>query len=156
MKIFVGADHRGVKGALEVVELLRSRHHDVQYVGNLDQTSVDYSDQAYLVASAVAIGQADRGILLSGTGIGTCIASNKIAGIRAVVGYDAWAAEIGRAHHDCNVLCIPADLVGPSELSKIVRKWLETEFEGGRHARRLSKIKMIEEGQDPATYQEGP
>ncbi len=156
MKIFVGADHRGVKGALEVVELLRSRHHDVEYVGNLDQTSVDYPDQAYLVAMAVSIGRAERGILLSGTGIGMCITSNKLKDIRAVVGYDAWAAEISRAHHDCNILCIPADLVGPHDLRKIVEKWLETEFEGGRHARRVHKVKMVEEGQDPTTYREGP
>lgn len=154
MNIFVGADHRGVKGALEVVELLRSHHH-VEYVGNLDQTSVDYPDQAFLVASAVASGRADRGILLSGSGIGTCIAGNKIRGVRAVVGYDAWAAEISRAHHDCNVLCIPADLVGPNDLRKIVQKWIETEFEAGRHARRLAKTRMIEEGLDPATYREG-
>jgi len=156
VKIFVGADHRGVKGALEVIELLRSHHHHVEYVGNLDQTSVDYPDQAHLVASAVADGRADRGILLSGSGIGTCISSNKIRGIYAVVGYDPWAAEISRAHHDCNVLCIPADLVGPNDLRKIVEKWLETEFEAGRHARRLHKVKMIEEGLDPATYREGP
>jgi ribose 5-phosphate isomerase B len=155
VKIFVGADHRGVRGALEVVELLRSRGHQVQYIGNLDQASVDYPDQAYLVATAVSTGRADRGLLLSGSGIGMCISSNRVKGVRAVVGYDQWAAEISRAHHDCNVLCIPADLVGPNDLRKIVEKWLDTEFEAGRHERRLAKIRMIEEGQDPSTYGQG-
>ncbi|MCC6908387.1 MAG: RpiB/LacA/LacB family sugar-phosphate isomerase [Phycisphaerales bacterium] len=155
MKIFVGADHRGVKGALEVVEILRSLRHEVQYIGHLDQTSVDYPEQAYLVALAVASGRADRGVLLTGSGIGTCITCNKIKGIRAVVGYDSWAAEISRAHHDCNVLCIPADLVGPNDLRKIVIKWIETEFEAGRHERRLRKVRLVEEGKDPADYREG-
>lgn len=155
MKIFVGADHRGVKSALEVVELLRSRDHHVQYVGNLDQVSVDYPDQAYLVALAVSTGRADRGVLISGSGIGMCISCNRIKGVRAVVGYDPWAAEISRAHHDCNILCVPADLVGPSDLRKIVEKWLDTEFEAGRHERRLAKIRLIEEGEDPSTYGAG-
>jgi len=152
VKIFVGADHRGVKGALEVVEVLRSLHHQVEYVGNLDQTSVDYPDQAYLVAMAVSMGRADRGVVLTGSGIGTCMTCNKVKGIRAVVGYDPWAAEISRAHHNCNVLCIPADLVGPNDLRKIVEKWLDTEFEAGRHERRLRKMRMVEEGQDPTGY----
>jgi len=155
VKIIVGADHRGVKGALEVMELLQSLQHEVQYVGHLDQTQVDYPDQAFLVAGAVSQGRADRGILLSGSGIGTCICSNKLPGIRAVVGYDQWSAEISRAHHDCNVLSLPADLVGPGEIRMIVEKWLATEFEGGRHERRLRKVRMIEDGHDPHDYREG-
>lgn len=154
MKIIVGADHRGVKGALEVVELLQSLQHEVQYVGHLDQTQVDYPDQAYIVAGAVSEGRADRGILLTGSGIGTCLSSNKFKGVRAVVGYDQWSAEISRAHHDCNVLCLPADLVGPTDLRMILTKWLDTEFEGGRHERRLRKVRLIEDGQDPNDYRE--
>lgn len=154
MRIIVGADHRGVKGAIEVVEMLQSLRYEVQYVGHLDQTLVDYPDQAFLVASAVSQGRADRGILLSGSGIGTCVTSNKFTGVRAVVAYDQWSAEISRAHHDCNVLCLPADLVGPAELRKIVGKWLVTEFEAGRHERRLRKVHMVEQGLDPHAYRE--
>ncbi len=108
-----------------------------------------------IVAGAVSKGRADRGILLTGSGIGTCLSSNKFKGVRAVVGYDQWSAEISRAHHDCNVLCLPADLVGPTDLRMILTKWLDTEFEGGRHERRLRKVRLIEDGQDPQTYREG-
>ena len=153
MKVIVGADHRGVQGAQDVMSFLRSAGHEVEYVGPENaQARADYTDQAYVVGQAVAEGRAQRGILVSGTGIGTSITANKFKGVRAVVGYDEWNAEIGRAHHDTNVLCVPADMVGAAYIRKIVEKWMGTEFEGGRHARRVRKIELVESGQDPRGY----
>jgi ribose 5-phosphate isomerase B len=110
---------------------------------------VDYPDTAWLASTAVSQKKADRASLVCGTGIGMSIADNKIKGIRAALCFDELAAKLSREHNDANVLCLSGDLVGPTMMRKVVETWLTTEFVGGRHLRRVNKIKAIEDGQDP-------
>lgn len=153
MKIIVGADRRGMTIADHVVNLLRSEGHEVELIGPGEKPSEgEYPEQAYRIGNAVRSGQAERGVLLSGSGIGMCITANKMAGIRACVGHDEWTAEVSRAHHDSNVICIAADMIGIPFVRLILDRWLETEFQGGRHTRRLGKIACVESDQDPSTY----
>src|SRR5262249_21988969 len=104
----------------------------------------DYPDFAFRVAHAVSDGAADRGILVCGTGIGMCIAANKVAGVRAAPCHDSITAEMSRRHNNANVLCLSADLLGEELIERMVKIWLETEFENGRHARRVEKIQRYE------------
>jgi ribose 5-phosphate isomerase B len=112
-------------------------------------TPIDYPDVAYLAAMAVSKEEAERAILVCGTGIGMSIAANKINGVRAALCYDELNAQISRQHNDANVLCLSGDLLGSSALRKIVETWLTTDFVGGRHQRRVDKIQAIEDGTDP-------
>jgi ribose 5-phosphate isomerase B len=140
MNIVVGNDHRGVAAKERLVDLLSGLGHAVTDLGAAGPASTDYPDYAIAVAEAVAGGKADRGVLICATGHGMCIAANKVAGIRAVNCRDVVDAEISRQHNDANVLCLSADLVGEDTMTRMVRAWLDTPFEGGRHARRLEKI----------------
>ncbi|MBQ7029098.1 MAG: ribose 5-phosphate isomerase B [Thermoguttaceae bacterium] len=106
---------------------------------------VDYPDVAAAVAEAVASGQADKGILICGTGIGMCVAANKIRGVRAAVCCNEVAAEFSRRHNDANVLCLSGEFLGLAEIESLVRIWLTTPFDGGRHARRVDKISALEQ-----------
>jgi ribose 5-phosphate isomerase B len=144
MKIALGNDHRGVPVKQRVIALLRELGHEVLDLGTHSPASVDYPDYAVAVGEAVVHGKADRGILICGTGHGMCIAANKVAGIRATNCRDVIDAELSRRHNDANVLCLSADLVGEEMSEKIIRVWLATEFEGGRHARRTDKITAYE------------
>ena len=146
MKIAVGSDHRGFEVKRRVVPLLQQLGHEVTDVGTDGKESVDYPDFALLVATAVSEGRADRGILICGSGIGMCIAANKVRGVRAAPCHDNIAAEMCRRHNDANVLCLSADLLGGELIDRMIRIWLETPFEGGRHARRVEKITHIESG----------
>jgi ribose 5-phosphate isomerase B len=119
-------------------------------LGECSGASCDYPDIAWLVANAVARGESERGILVCGTGIGMCIAANKVDGIRAALASDELAAQLSRSHNDANVLCLSADLIGPILAKRILDVWMSTSFEGGRHERRLAKITRIEHGQDPS------
>ena len=110
--------------------------------------SVDYPDYAEQVAREVASGRADRGILLFGTGIGMSIAANKVPGVRAALVHDVTTARMSRLHNDANVLALGGGLLGDRLLREIVKAWLTTEFEGGRHQRRLDKITRLEQTQD--------
>lgn len=154
LKIAVGADHRGADTLNHVVERLKSEGADVQVFDCPVGQSCDYPDNAYKVGRAVASGQADRGVLVCGTGIGMSIAANKIKGVRAALVHDELTAEMSRSHNDANVLCLPADIVGVRLMDKIVDRWMKTPFEGGRHARRVRKIGALENGQDPASVKE--
>ncbi len=107
-------------------------------------TAIDYPDVAAAVAQAVSRGEADRGILICGTGIGMSIAANKFRGVRAAVCYNEVAAEMSRRHNDANVLCLSGEFLGVQATESLVRIWLETPYEGGRHARRVAKISEIE------------
>jgi ribose 5-phosphate isomerase B len=118
--------------------------HGVLDLGTDGRDSVDYPDFAFEVAKAVEGGTAERGILLCGTGIGMCIAANKVNGVRAAPCHDSITAEMSRRHNDANVLCLSADLLGEDLMERMLRIWLETPFEGGRHARRVEKIGRIE------------
>lgn len=142
MRISIGSDHRGVELKGRIRQWLEEQGHEVLDEGTFSPHSVDYPDYAQRVAARVARGEADRGILVCGTGIGMAIAANKVRGIRAGVCCDEQMAELGRRHNDLNVLCLPG---GARQWEGIVRIWLETPFEGGRHARRLQKIAHLEQ-----------
>jgi ribose 5-phosphate isomerase B len=150
MKIALATDHRGIKAAELIKPLLSQFGHEyIDFTDGSADQSMDYPDGAFDVAMAVSSGRADRGILVCGTGIGMCIAANKVKGIRAALCFDELAAKISREHNDANVLCLSGDLLGSSMLQKIVQTWLVTEFIGGRHLRRIKKIQAIEDGLDP-------
>jgi ribose 5-phosphate isomerase B len=149
MKIIVGNDHRGFEAKQQIKSIVTQLGHEVIDIGSNDSNPVDYPDPAYLAATAVSKKQADRAILVCGTGIGMCITANKVKGIRAALCHDELSARISRHHNDANVLCISGDLTGEVLLRKIVEVWLDTEFSGGRHQRRIEKIAAIEEGKDP-------
>lgn len=150
MKIALGMDHRGVDVARVLAERLPGEGHEVAMLGVCDGESCDYPDVTWPVARAVADGEADRGILICGTGIGASIAANKVAGVRAALVHDVTTARLSRQHNDANVLCLAGDaLVDDAQTLGIVNAWLETSFEGGRHARRVNKIAAIERGENP-------
>lgn len=145
MRIAVGSDHRGVEMRAKIVGLLKSLGQTVVDVGTSEKGSVDYPDIAAAVASRVSDGTVDRGILICGTGLGMCIVANKFPGVRAAPCHDDLTAELSRRHNDLNVLCLSGDILGDRLVDRLVSIWLNTEFEGGRHARRVTKIKTLEE-----------
>jgi ribose 5-phosphate isomerase B len=144
MRIAVGSDHRGFDVKIKVIELLRRLDQEVTDVGPTDRGSVDYPDIASLVGKLVSEDTVDRGILICGTGIGMCIAANKYAGVRAAPCHDDLTAEMSRRHNDLNVLCLSADMLGEKLIDRMIEIWLKTDFEGGRHARRIEKIVELE------------
>ena len=144
MRISVGSDHRGLEVKNRLIELLSRLGHDVVDEGTYSPGSVDYPDIAITVAGKVSKGAVDRGILVCGTGIGMSITANKFVGVRAATCNDAVTAEISRRHNDVNVLCLAGDLLGQRNIDRLIEIWLETPFEGGRHARRLEKIRQLE------------
>ncbi len=154
MRIALSADHRGAASVRLLADRLRREGHTVELVGDCSGAVCDYPEPAYRVALLIAAGTWERGILVCGTGIGVCIAANKIRGIRAAVVHDELTSQISRSHNDSNVLCLSADLLGQRLIEKIVEVWLATEFSGGRHARRIQKIEAIEQGKDPASVPE--
>lgn len=149
MKIALSNDHRGLKAVEQIKAIISQLGHEIVDLSTRDDQPIDYPDGAYEAARAVSSHQAERAILVCGTGIGMCIAANKVKGIRAALCYDELAAKVSRQHNDANVLCLSGDLLGPTMLRKMVEVWLTTEFEGGRHLRRVRKIQAIEEGADP-------
>lgn len=151
MKVVLSADHRGYAGIRQLQEKLAREWHEAVVLGDISGTPSDYPERAWQVGKAVAEGKADRGILLCGTGIGMAMAANKIRGVRAAVVHDEMTAQLSRSHNDANVLCMSADLLGQRLIEKIAEVWLNTTFEGGRHARRIRKISALEEGKDPGT-----
>ena len=144
MKIAIASDHRGVRVRGQIVNEVRSLGYETEDLGPEDAESVDYPDFARAVCDRVLSGEVDRGILICGTGIGMCIAANKFPGIRAVTCHDDITAELSRRHNDANVMCLSADLLGDRLLGRIVGLWLSTEYEGGRHQRRLDKVVQLE------------
>ncbi len=149
MKIALGNDHRGFEAKQQIKTIIAQLGHECIDVGSADNNPVDYPELAYLAATTVSTKQADRAILVCGTGIGMSISANKVKGIRAALCHDELSAQVSRHHNDANVLCISGDLTGEVLLRKIVEVWLNTEFSGGRHQRRNDKIAAIEEGKDP-------
>jgi ribose 5-phosphate isomerase B len=145
MKIAIGNDHRGGEVKRRIVSILQQLGHEVVDVGTDGKESVDYPDFAFQVATAVGEGRVDRGILICGTGIGMCIAANKVHNVRAAPCHDSITAEMSRRHNDANVLCLSGDLLGQELIDRMVRIWLSTDFEGGRHARRVEKIAKFEQ-----------
>lgn len=150
MKIAIASDHRGFDVKRRIVALVVQLGHEVIDMGPEGNASVDYPDFAFQVAQAVSEQRVERGILVCGSGIGMCIAANKVRGVRAAPCHDGITAEMSRRHNDANVLCLSADLLGEELIERMVRIWLQTEFEGGRHARRVDKIVRYESQQGPA------
>jgi len=144
MHIVIGSDHRGFSVRSKIIDMLRQQQHEVEDLGTFSAESVDYPDIAALVAGKVSRGEAERGVLICGTGLGMCIAANKFPGVRAVPCPDDLTAELSRRHNDANVLCLSANLLGEQIMDRIIETWLTTPFEGGRHARRVEKIRTVE------------
>jgi len=147
MTVAVGADHAGFEAKRRIVEHLRGLGCDVMDLGTDSAAPTDYPDYARAVARAVARGEASRGVLACKTGIGMSIAANKVPGVRAAVCHNALEARLSRAHNDANVLCVGGGLLGDAAIEDVLDAWLATEFEGGRHARRVSKIEPQEPGE---------
>ena len=142
--IALGTDH----GGFEVKEMLKGYLAELGYqvldVGTHSKDPVDYPDFAYAVAAHVANGSAFRGIVIDGAGIGSCMVANKVPGVRAAMCYDQMSAVNSRAHNDANVLTLGAGLLGPTLVKQIVKTWLNTSFEGGRHQPRIDKMMAVE------------
>lgn len=149
MKIAVANDHRGHKAVEQIKAIISQLGLECVDFSSPSDQPIDYPDTAYIASLAINESKADRAILVCGTGIGMCIAANKVKGIRAALCFDELAAKLSREHNDANVLCLSGDLVGPTMMRKIVETWLTTEFVAGRHLRRVRKIEAIEEGADP-------
>jgi ribose 5-phosphate isomerase B len=146
MKIAIGADHAGYAAKEEVMGWLRDWGHEVDDLGTHGPDPVDYPLYAARVAAQVAGRRDDLGILVCGSGIGVCIAANKVPGIRAAYATDTYSAKMARAHNDANVLCLGARVTGPELMKELVSAFLASSFEGGRHQRRIEQIEKIEKG----------
>lgn len=147
MKIAIASDHRGVKIKNRLVQSLQASGYEMLDQGTESDQPVDYPDYARVVAEKVSRGDAELGILICGTGIGMSIAANKFEGVRAASCYDEVMVEMSRRHNNVNVLCLPADLIGDRPVDDLVKMWLKTEFDGGRHLQRIEKITALEHGQ---------
>ena len=144
MKIAIGADHAGFALKDQVRDALRLAGHQVLDAGTNSTESTDYPDYAGTVAREVVSGAADRGILVCSTGVGMSIAANKVHGIRAGIAFNIDEVRLTRAHNDANIITIGARYTAPEVANEMVRIFLETPFEGGRHARRVGKIEQLE------------
>jgi ribose 5-phosphate isomerase B len=144
MRVAVGSDHAGYGLKSRVVPLLEAEGHEVVDVGAASEDSVDYPVYAERAARLVAGGEAERGVLVCGSGAGVSIAANKVDGVRAVNAHDAEEAELGRRHNDANVLALAGRHLAEGDAATIVRAFLGTDFEGGRHRRRVDQIADIE------------
>lgn len=143
MRIAIGCDHRGLNLKQFVTKLITDAGHSYEDFGCYTTESVDYPDIAQKVAEAVATGDFERGILICNTGIGMSIAANKVRGIRAALCHDTFSACRARQHNDANILCLGAEQE-QERVPEIVNNFLTREFEGGRHQRRLDKIRDLE------------
>jgi ribose 5-phosphate isomerase B len=148
VRIAVGADHRGYALKQHLSELLRQHGHEVVDEGCHGLASVDYPEPAIAVGTRVGDRDCQRGLLICGSGIGVCIAANKVPGVRAALCADVEAARLTRRHNDSNILCLSGDRTGFPLAESILMTWLQTGFEGGRHARRVQKIESYEHERD--------
>ena len=148
MKIAIGADHAGFALKQQIGEALRQAGHQVIDVGTHSAESADYPDYAATVAREVAAGQADRGILVCATGVGMSIAANKVGGVRAALAWNPEEVQLTRQHNDANVMALGAKFTDAATANQLTRIFLETPFEGGRHERRIGKIRELEHQHD--------
>lgn len=144
MKIAIGSDHAGLELKEYIKQVLAGGDYEVTDYGTNSPQSVDYPDYGFKVAQAVAAGEADRGILVCGTGMGMSVVANKVKGIRAALAFDTYTAVQSRKHLDANVLVLGERVTGKGLAEEIVRSWLSAEFEGGRHSGRIAKIEAFE------------
>ena len=149
MKIAVGSDHAGFALKEQVRPLLESAGHEVVDVGTDSEESTDYPRYASQAARMVADGDADRAVLCCGSGVGVSIVANKIDGVRAVNAHDPDEAEMSRRHNDANVLALAGRRLEEGDAAQIVERFLGTDFEGGRHERRVDQITAVERGEQP-------
>ena len=147
MRIGIGNDHSALELKAEIIEYLKEKGHEIVDYGTNSNESCDYPFYGEKVGKAVVAKEVDRGILICGTGLGISLAANKVKGIRAVVCSEPYTAKMSREHNDCNVLALGARVVGAELAKMIVDVWLNTEFEGGRHQRRVDLIMNIENQQ---------
>ena len=145
MKIAIGSDHAGFPLKKELAAYLRKKGHTVKDVGVFNTRRSDYPDYAQKAAQCILSGEYERGILSCGSGVGMCISANKIHGIRAVVCTEPYSAVMSRRHNDTNVLCLGSRVVGIELAQMIVDQWLAAEYEGGRHQKRVDKMKRLED-----------
>ena len=143
-RIAIGCDHRGFALKQLLMPFLQTLGHSYQDFGSYDTVPVDYPDIARKVGEAVASGSCDCGILICSTGIGMCIAANKIRGVRAASCHNAFEAQRARSHNDANVLCLSGENTDAGSALEIVEPFLATDFEGGRHVQRVNKIRALE------------
>ena len=144
LKIAIASDHRGLKIKNRLIQSLQASGYQLLDQGTDSDQPVDYPDYARIVAEKVSKGEAERGILICGTGIGMSIAANKFEGVRAASCYDEVMVEMSRRHNDVNILCLPGDLIGDRSVDDLVKMWLKTEFDGGRHLQRIEKFTELE------------
>lgn len=144
MKVAIASDHAGFRLKQSLTHTLDELHVPYEDLGTFDEHSVDYPDYGLKVATGVANGVFDRGVLICGTGLGMCITANKVPGVRAITAHDVFSARMSRAHNDANVLTMGERVVGEGVAADVLKAWLATEFEGGRHAGRVDKMKAIE------------
>lgn len=147
MKIAIGSDHAGFSAKNEIAAYLKAKGHEVTDFGTFSAQSCDYPDFGCKVAKAVAGGDYERGVVICSTGVGISIAANKVKGIRCALCTDEFTAEMTRRHNDSNVLAMGANVTPIEKMKKIADIYFSTDFEGGRHARRVGKITMIENGE---------
>ena len=144
MKIALGSDHAGLDVKNAVKERLAALGHEVMDLGTESDEQTDYQIYAHRVGKAVASGQAERGIVVCGSGIGVCIAANKVPGVRAALAYSEETAMLARAHNNSNVLCFGERTMDRGLIFRMLEIWLETPFDGGRHAPRVAKLEDID------------
>ena len=144
MKISTGSDHRGLHQRKIIGQTLAELGHEWVDLGTMTEEPCDYPDIAKKLGKSVTSGQTSMGILVCGTGIGMSIAANKVRGVRAAVVVDEATAKLSRQHNDANVMCLPGDNFDDDQLKQMVTTWLASEFEGGRHERRLNKVAEME------------
>lgn len=145
MRVALGSDHHGLKLKQKILDVLKESGYEYRDFGCYTEEPVDYPDIAREVASEVARGEFDHGILICATGIGMSIAANKVKGVRAALCCDVFSAERARRHNDANVLCLGAERIGTDAACEIIRIYLSASFDGGRHLRRVEKIRQLEE-----------
>jgi ribose 5-phosphate isomerase B len=145
MTIPIGSDHAGFETKEEIKKLLKSFGYECDDKGTFSAESVDYPDFAVKVAESVGNGTYQKGILVCGSGQGVCITANKVRGVRAALGFNEESAALTRQHNNANILCLPGRMLPIEELKKITIAWLNAEFEGGRHERRVKKIHSLTE-----------
>ena len=144
MKIAIGCDHAGVALKNKIVPVLEELDIEWEDFGTKDEESVDYPDFGEKVSEAISKGEMEKGILICGTGIGMSIVANKFPGVRAALCSEDYSAKMSRLHNDANVLVLPGRIIDGKTAQDIIKAWFTTSFEGGRHQRRLDKIKAIE------------
>ena len=144
-KIAIGSDHAGYEGKERAKEAIAALGYEVADYGTQGLESVDYPDFGAAVGRSVASGEVERGVLICGTGIGVCMAANKIPGVRAALCWNEETARLARQHNDANVLCIGARFIDPDTAAAMIRAFVETEFAGGRHQQRVEKLTQLDE-----------